>query len=123
MPALPPTRRTILVVARGWPQQENPDLPLLPADAPAVLAGRVASAVADPPADPGVLAARLADAADSLRLPLPEAAVLQAVCAHALRAAGDVEGSLRLVAADLGRQTLVYALLTPIVVADPPASS
>jgi hypothetical protein len=112
------TLRPVLVVLRGWPQQENPALPLLPADAPAVLAGRVATAAAQLPPDVGSLLTQIAARAADLGLTLPADAALTGVCEHALRAGGDVAGSLRLVAADVGDATLVYALLTPFPLAE-----
>jgi hypothetical protein len=108
-PQFPPSARPILVVQRRWPQQENPALPLLPADAPAVLAGRVTSVAAPLPVDAASLVGRL----DPRDLDLPETAVLRGVVEHAVRAAGDVAGTLTLVAADVGATVLVYALLVP----------
>ena len=107
------TVRTILVVHRGWPQQENPALPLLAADAPAVLGGRVVTALSAPPVDIARLVDDVVARSRGLGLDLPATAVLTGVCDHAVAAGGDRAGSLRLVAADVGDATLVYALLTP----------
>jgi hypothetical protein len=117
MAVRPPTRRPVLVVQRSWPQQENPALPLLPAGAPAVLDGRVATATAALPADLDALVAAMPTG----RLELPAGAVLRGVLEHAVAAAGDVAGSLTLVAADLGTDVLVYALLIPVAAGHEPS--
>ncbi len=117
MTVRPPARRPVLVVQRGWPQQENPALPLLPAAAPAVLDGRVATATATLPVDLDRLVADL----PAGRVPLPASTVLRGVVEHAVAAAGDVAGTLTLVAADTGDAVLVYALLIPLAAAPEPS--
>jgi hypothetical protein len=108
----------ILVVQRAWPQQENPARPLLPADAPAVLAGRVATATTthatDVPRAIEELVAVVAAQARSLGLDADEG-VLAEVASHALTANRDAPAELRLVVADLGGESLTYALVTPLV--------
>lgn len=105
------TERPILVVQRGWPQQENPALPLIPADAPAVLAGRTATATADVPGSTEDLVAEVRRGAGDLGL-LVDEQVLQGVVSHALAAGRDEPAVLRLVVADVGDEALVYAVLT-----------
>lgn len=114
----PPTAplRSVLVVMRDWPQQEDPRRPLLPADAPAVLAGRVVTASAAMPTDGLDLVATLVARAAARGLTLPGPAAAQAVCEHAVRAGAGIAGTVALVAADLGASVLLYALVTP----DPP---
>jgi hypothetical protein len=111
------TERPILVVQRGWPQQENPALPLIPADAPAVLAGRTATRTTDVPGATADLVAEVRQRATELGLGVDDQ-VLHGVVAHALRAGRDAPAVLRLVVADVGDQPLVYALLIPKSLAD-----
>ena len=106
------TERPILVVQRGWPQQENPALPLIPADAPAVLAGRTATGTTDLPGPTADLVAAVQRSAAGLGL-VVDGHVLAGVVAHALLAGRDAPAVLRLVVADVGGQPLLYALLTP----------
>lgn len=109
--------RRILVVQRGWPQQENPALPLIPADAPAVLAGRTATGITDVPGPTVDLVAGVRRRAAALGLDVDDQ-MLADVVAQALRAGGDAPAVLRLVVADVGSQPLLYALLTPKPLAD-----
>lgn len=106
------TERPILIVQRDWPQQENPARPLIPADAPAVLAGRTATATADVPGSTAGLVDQVRRAADELGLVVDDQ-VLQGLVEHALRAGQDEPAELRLVVADVGDSPLVYAVLTP----------
>lgn len=111
------TQRPILVVQRDWPQQENPARPLIPADAPAVLAGRTATGTTDVPGPTADLVAEVRRRADELGLVVDDR-MLAGVVAHVLRAGGDAPAVLRLVVADVGGQPLLYALLTPKSLAD-----
>lgn len=101
----------ILVVLRGWSQQENPARPLLPADAPALLAGRLATAVATVPGDATTAISDVRAAAGALGL---DSGGVEGVVAHALRAHGDRPGELRIVVADVGGGALTYVLVKPL---------